>query len=313
MEKNMHYLRLPKKETVNHFAFFRNKDYQKYMCIEEAYLLKYFKQIFKNINILENGITFISDYSVQSNSQKFWARVGYITPWMETDNQDLIHTEYKEGDDIIRLSLFSVYYSDKGLNWVADCHCLYDVDDIQGKGLEELLTDYFYNASTKGFQNILRCEASDDIWDKLICDLDLIQNEFEEEKQRFIDFVNVQEMYKGVPNHIYQDVLLELAVNQTKSDCFTNDVMEAFEKGNKSCLYKYFEQNIYILEEKKKILSKMKIDENQIKSVVDAKIQGYKHQLNLLGVGMHKQKDVDYKALKTHISKETIEKEVKKD
>lgn len=247
-----HYLRLPKKETVNHFAFFRNKDYQELMQIEEDYLLKYYKQIFKNINILKNGITFISDYSTQKNSQRFWAQIGCITPWMETDNKELIHTEYKEGDDIIRLSLFSLYYSDKDLNCVADCHSLYDIDTVHGKGLDELLTDYFYNASNKGFQNILRCEASDDIWDKLICDLDLIQNEFEEEKQRFIDSVNVQEMYKGVPNHIYQDVLLELVVNQTKSDCFTNDVMEAFEKGNKSCLYKYFEQNIYMLEKKRK-------------------------------------------------------------
>lgn len=312
MEKNMHYLRLPKKETVNHFAFFRNKDYQKYMCIEEAYLLKYFKQIFKNINILENGITFISDYSVQSNSQKFWARVGYITPWMETDNQDLIHTEYKEGDDIIRLSLFSVYYSDKGLNWVADCHCLYDVDDIQGKGLEELLTDYFYNASTKGFQNILRCEASDDIWDKLICDLDLIQNEFEEEKQRFIDFVNVQEMYKGVPNHIYQDVLLELAVNQTKSDCFTNDVMEAFEKGDRICVYKYFEENIHMLETKTKALKKMGIDNDQIKSIVDSTIKNYRHQLDLIGVEIKNQKDIDYKRLKTNTPKEKVKRQIEK-
>ena len=308
-----HYLRLPKKETVNHFAFFRNKDYQELMRIEEDYLLKYCKQIFKNINILKNGITFISDYSTQENSQRLWVQIGCITPRMEADNKELIHTEYKEGDDIIRLSLFSVYYSDKGLNWVADCHCLYDVDDIQGKGLDELLTDYFYYASNKGFQNIIRCEASDDIWDKLICDLDLIQNEFEEEKQRFIDSVNVQEMYKGVPNHIYQDVLLELVVNQTKSDCFTNDVMEAFEKGNKSCLYKYFEQNIYMLEEKKKILSKMKIDENQIKSVVDSKIQGYKHQLKLLGVGMNKQKDVDYKTIKTDTTKESIKKEIAKE
>lgn len=312
MEKNMHYLRLPKKETVNHFAFFRNKDYQKYMCIEEAYLLKYFKQIFKNINILENGITFISDYSVQSNSQKFWTRVGYITPWMETDNQDLIHTEYKEGDDIIRLSLFSVYYSDKGLNWVADCHCLYDVDDIQGKGLEELLTDYFYNASTKGFQNILRCEASDDIWDKLICDLDLIQNEFEEEKQRFIDFVNVQEMYKGVPNHIYQDVLLELAVNQTKSDCFTNDVMEAFEKGDRICVYKYFEENIHMLETKTKALKKMGIDNDQIKSIVDSTIKNYRHQLDLIGVEIKNQKDIDYKRLKTNTPKEKVKRQIEK-
>lgn len=38
-----HYLRLPKKETVNHFAFFRNKDYQELMRIEEDYLLKYCK------------------------------------------------------------------------------------------------------------------------------------------------------------------------------------------------------------------------------------------------------------------------------
>lgn len=313
MKKSIHYLRLPKKETINHFAFFRNKDYQELMRIEEDYLLKYCKQIFKNINILKNGITFIADYSTRSDSQKFWTQIGCITPWMKNDNVDLIHTEYKKGDTVIRLSLFSVYYSDKGLNWVADCHCLYDVDDIQGKGLEELLTDYFYNASTKGFQNILRCEASDDIWDKLICDLDLIQNEFEDEKQRFIDSVNVQEVYKGVPNHIYQDVLLKLAVNQTKSDCFTNDVMEAFEKGNRLCLHKYFEQNIYTLEEKKKILSKMKIDENQIKSVVDSKIQGYKRQLNLLGVGMNKQKDVDYKTIKTYTTKESIKKEIAKE
>ena len=313
MKKNMRYLGLPKKETVNRFAFFRNKDYQELMRIEEDYLLKYCKQIFKNINILKNGITFIADYSTRSDSQKFWTQIGCITPWMKNDNVDLIHTEYKEGDDIIRLSLFSVYYSDKGLNWVADCHCLYDVDDIQEKGLEELLTDYFYNASTKGFQNILRCEASDDIWDKLICDLDLIQNEFEDEKQRFINSVNVQEMYKGVPESIYQDVLLELAVNQTKSACFTNDVMEAFEKGNRLCLHKYFEQNIYTLEEKKKILSKMKIDENQIKSVVDSKIQGYKHQLNLLGVGMNKQKDVDYKIIKAGTTKESIKKEIAKE
>lgn len=313
MKKNMRYLRLPKKETVNHFAFFRNKDYQKLMRIEEDYLLKYCKQIFKNIEILNNGITFIANYSTRSDSQKFWTQIGCITPWMKNDNVDLIHTEYKEGDTVIRLSLFSVYYSDKGLNWVADCHCLYDVDDIQGKGLEELLTDYFYNASTKGFQNILRCKASDDIWDKLICDLDLIQNEFEDEKQRFIDSVNVQEVYKGVPNHIYQDVLLKLAVNQTKSACFTNDVMEAFEKGNRLCLHKYFEQNIYTLEEKKKILSKMKIDENQIKSVVDSKIQGYKHQLNLLGVGMNKQKDVDYKMLITNKPKEKLKRQIEKD
>lgn len=232
---------------------------------------------------------------------------------MEADNKELIHTEYKEGDDIIRLSLFSLYYSDKGLNWAADCHSLYDIDTVHGKGLDELLTDYFYNASNKGFQNILRCEASDDIWDKLICDLDLIQNEFEDEKQRFIDSVNVQEMYKGVPNHIYQDVLLKLAVNQTKSDCFTNDVMEAFEKGNRLCLYKYFEQNIYTLEEKKEILSKMKIDENQIKSVVDSKILGYKHQLNLIGGEMNIQKDVDYKMLITNKPKEKLKIQIEKD
>ena len=72
-------------------------------------------------------------------------------------------------------------------------------------------------------------------------------------------------------------------------------------------------QNIYTLEEKKKILSKMKIDENQIKSVVDSKIQGYKHQLNLLGVGMNKQKDVDYKMLITNKPKEKLKRQIEKD
>lgn len=233
MNKNIHYLKLPKKETVNHFVFFRNKDYQNYVRIEECYLLKYCKQIFKNIEILNNGITFIADYSIRSDSQKFWTQIGCITPWMKNDNEDLIHTEYKEGDTVIRLSLFNSYYNDTDLNWIAISHQLYDIDDIHEKGLEEFLTTYIYNASNKGFQNILRCEVSDDIWDKLICDLDLIQNEFEEEKQKYLNSVDVQQMYKGVPNSIYQEVLLELTVNQTKSVCFTNDVMEAFEKSDR--------------------------------------------------------------------------------
>ena len=144
MNKNTHYLKLPKKETVNHFAFFRNKEYQEFMRIEEDYLLKYCKQIFKNINILKNGITFIADYSTRSDNQKFWTQIGCIKHWKKNDNVDLIHTEYKEGDTVIRLSLFDSYYNDTGLNWIADCHSLYDIDTVHGKGLEELLTDYFY-------------------------------------------------------------------------------------------------------------------------------------------------------------------------
>lgn len=313
MNKNIHYLKLPKKETVNHFVFFRNKDYQNYVRIEECYLLKYCKQIFKNIEILNNGITFIADYSTQSDSQKFWTQIGCITLWMKNDNEDLIHTEYKEGDTVIRLSLFNSYYNDTDLNWIAISHQLYDIDDIHEKGLEEFLTTYIYNASNKGFQNILRCEVSDDIWDKLICDLDLIQNEFEEEKQKYLNSVDVQQMYKGVPNSIYQEVLLELTVNQTKSVCFTNDVMEAFEKGDRICVYKYFEENIHMLEAKTKALKKMGIDNGQIKSIVDSTIKNYRHQLDLISVEIKNQKDIDYKMLKTNTPKEKVKRQVEKD
>lgn len=313
MNKNIHYLKLPKKETVNHFVFFRNKDYQNYVHIEECYLLKYCKQIFKNIEILNNGITFIADYSTRSDSQKFWTQIGCITPWMKNDNEDLIHTEYKEGDTVIRLSLFNSYYNDTDLNWIAISHQLYDIDDIHEKGLEEFLTTYIYNASNKGFQNIMRCEVSDDIWDKLICDLDLIQNEFEEEKQKYLNSVDVQQMYKGVPNSIYQEVLLELTVNQTKSVCFTNDVMEAFEKGDRICVYKYFEENIHMLEAKTKALKKMGIDNDQIKSIVDSTIKNYRHQLDLISVEIKNQKDIDYKMLKTNTPKEKVKRQIEKD
>lgn len=313
MNKNIHYLKLPKKETVNHFVFFRNKDYQNYVRIEECYLLKYCKQIFKNIEILNNGITFIADYSTRSDSQKFWTQIGCITPWMKNDNEDLIHTEYKEGDTVIRLSLFNSYYNDTDLNWIAISHQLYDIDDIHEKGLEEFLTTYIYNASNKGFQNILRCEVSDDIWDKLICDLDLIQNEFEEEKQKYLNSVDVQQMYKGVPNSIYQEVLLELTVNQTKSVCFTNDVMEAFEKGDRIRVYKYFEKNIHMLETKTKALKKMGIDNNQMKSIVDSTIKNYRHQLDLISVEIKNQKDIDYKMLKTNTPKEKVKRQIEKD
>lgn len=313
MNKNIHYLKIPKKETVNHFVFFRNKDYQNYVRIEECYLLKYCKQIFKNIEILNNGITFIADYSTRSDSQKFWTQIGCITPWMKNDNEDLIHTEYKEGDTVIRLSLFNSYYNDTDLNWIAISHQLYDIDDIHGKGLEEFLTTYIYNASNKGFQNILRCEVSDDIWDKLICDLDLIQNEFEEEKQKYLNSVDVQQMYKGVPNSIYQEVLLELTVNQTKSVCFTNDVMEAFEKGDRIRVYKYFEKNIHMLETKTKALKKMGIDNDQMKSIVDSTIKNYRHQLDLISVEIKNQKDIDYKMLKTNTPKEKVKRQIEKD
>lgn len=313
MNKNIHYLKLPKKETVNHFVFFRNKDYQNYVRIEECYLLKYCKQIFKNIEILNNGITFIADYSTRSDSQKFWTQIGCITPWMKNDNEDLIHTEYKEGDTVIRLSLFNSYYNDTDLNWIAISHQLYDIDDIHAKGLEEFLTTYIYNASNKGFQNILRCEVSDDIWDKLICDLDLIQNEFEEEKQKYLNSVDVQQMYKGVPNSIYQEVLLELTVNQTKSVCFTNDVMEAFEKGDRIRVYKYFEKNIHMLETKTKALKKMGIDNDQMKSIVDSTIKNYRHQLDLISVEIKNQKDIDYKMLKTNTPKEKVKRQIEKD
>ena len=313
MNKNIHYLKLPKKETVNHFVFFRNKDYQNYVRIEECYLLKYCKQIFKNIEILNNGITFIADYSTRSDSQKFWTQIGCITPWMKNDNEDLIHTEYKEGDTVIRLSLFNSYYNDTDLNWNAISHQLYDIDDIHEKGLEEFLTTYIYNASNKGFQNILRCEVSDDIWDKLICDLDLIQNEFEEEKQKYLNSVDVQQMYKGVPNSIYQEVLLELTVNQTKSVCFTNDVMEAFEKGDRIRVYKYFEKNIHMLEIKTKALKKMGIDNDQMKSIVDSTIKNYRHQLDLISVEIKNQKDIDYKMLKTNTPKEKVKRQIEKD
>lgn len=313
MNKNIHYLKLPKKETVNHFVFFRNKDYQNYVRIEECYLLKYCKQIFKNIEILNNGITFIADYSTRSDSQKFWTQIGCITPWMKNDNEDLIHTEYKEGDTVIRLSLFNSYYNDTDLNWIAISHQLYDIDDIHEKGLEEFLTTYIYNASNKGFQNILRCEVSDDIWDKLICDLDLIQNEFEEEKQKYLNSVDVQQMYKGVPNSIYQEVLLELTVNQTKSVCFTNDVMEAFEKGDRIRVYKYFEKNIHMLETKTKALKKMGIDNDQMKSIVDSTIKNYRHQLDLISVEIKNQKDIDYKMLKTNTPKEKVKRQIEKD
>lgn len=313
MNKNIHYLKLPKKETVNHFVFFRNKDYQNYVRIEECYLLKYCKQIFKNIEILNNGFTFIADYSTRSDSQKFWTQIGCITPWMKNDNEDLIHTEYKEGDTVIRLSLFNSYYNDTDLNWIAISHQLYDIDDIHEKGLEEFLTTYIYNASNKGFQNILRCEVSDDIWDKLICDLDLIQNEFEEEKQKYLNSVDVQQMYKGVPNSIYQEVLLELTLNQTKSVCFTNDVMEAFEKGDRICVYKYFEENIHMLETKTKALKKMGIDNDQIKSIVDSTIKNYRHQLDLISVEIKNQKDIDYKMLKTNTPKEKVKRQIEKD
>ena len=300
-------------ETVNHFVFFRNKDYQNYVRIEECYLLKYCKQIFKNIQILNNGITFIADYSTRSDSQKFWTQIGCITPWMKNDNEDLIHTEYKEGDTVIRLSLFNSYYNDTDLNWIAISHQLYDIDDIHEKGLEEFLTTYIYNASNKGFQNILRCEVSDDIWDKLICDLDLIQNEFEEEKQKYLNSVDVQQMYKGVPNSIYQEVLLELTVNQTKSVCFTNDVMEAFEKGDRIRVYKYFEKNIHMLETKTKALKKMGIDNDQMKSIVDSTIKNYRHQLDLISVEIKNQKDIDYKMLKTNTPKEKVKRQIEKD
>ena len=313
MNKNIHYLKLPKKETVNHFVFFRNKDYQNYVRIEECYLLKYCKQIFKNIEILNNGITFIADYSTRSDSQKFWTQIGCITPWMKNDNEDLIHTEYKEGDTVIRLSLFNSYYNDTDLNWIAISHQLYDIDDIHEKGLEEFLTTYIYNASNKGFQNILRCEVSDDIWDKLICDLDLIQNEFEEEKQKYLNSVDVQQMYKGVPNSIYQEVLLELTVNQTKSVCFTNDVMEAFEKGDRIRVYKYFEKNIHMLETKTKAPKKMGIDNDQMKSIVDSTIKNYRHQLDLISVEIKNQKDIDYKMLKTNTPKEKVKRQIEKD
>lgn len=67
-----------------------------------------------------------------------------------------------------------------------------------------------------------------------------------------------------------------------------------------------------MLETKTKALKKMGIDNDQIKSIVDSTIKNYRHQLDLIGVEIKNQKDIDYKMLKTNTPKEKAKRQIEK-